>query len=195
MHDIEAAYQYISTLSHRHTHIHTYTYKELVEESLLQVLLVKSAQCLNLELRFAYALRNVGNIPLYREKINDSQWSLRRWKRFKLEKSFDRFSSHSFSFIRRGEKVFTKTFSFLLAIMGFYMIAYEKILGIVRSSRLMQRSSAANKSLVQQKQNLDRDPTIFGAQNAMPFIDTRFVHCSCYRFEKKKNIILQIIVC
>lgn len=51
-----------------------------------------------------------------------------------------KFRSFFFPFVffhsGRGEKVFTKTFSFLLAIIGFYMIAYEKILGIVRSSRL-----------------------------------------------------------
>lgn len=118
-------------------HTHTHTWRVCSRKFTL------SSACeiralLKPRVAFCLCLRSVGNIPLYWEKINDPQWSLRRWKRFKLEKSFDRFSFHSFSFIRRGAKVFTKTFSFLFAIMGFYMIAYEKILGIVRSSRLAQ---------------------------------------------------------
>lgn len=128
MRDIEAAYQCASTLSWR-----------VCSRKFTLSFACEIRALLKPRFAFCLCLRDVGNIPLYWEKINDPQWSLRRWKHFKLEKSFDRFSSHSFSFIWRREKIFTKMFSFFLAIMGFYMIAYEKILGIVRSSRLAQK--------------------------------------------------------
>lgn len=43
------------------------------------------------------------------------------------------------SFGARREGIYQDAFSFLPAIIRFYMIAYEKILGIVRSSRLAQQ--------------------------------------------------------
>jgi len=68
---------------------------------------------------------------LYREKINDPR-SRARWKRFKLEKVLIVFLPIRFLLFGAARRVFTEPVSFLLAIMGFYMIAYEEILGTVR---------------------------------------------------------------
>lgn len=57
-------------------------------------------------------------------------------KHFKLEKVSIIFLPIRFLSFGAARRVFTKPVSFLLAIIGFYVIAYEEILGTVRSTRL-----------------------------------------------------------
>lgn len=99
----------------------------------------KPARRLKPQLAFRLRLRRQEySVVLGKDKWSSEQ-SSRRWKRFKLEKVSIVFLPIRFLSFGAARKVFTKPVSFLPAIMGFYVIAYEEILGTVWSMHLAQK--------------------------------------------------------